>query len=210
MRGRRAARRMVVSTEWVGVSRPCRASFAAPAAAADERTARADLVGSAKFWFDAVLLAGRQHRHRRWPGRWGGCWTRAGAGSGTAPAAVGGAGRTRVTDITVVARNWTRRPGWWTWAHGSRGDRFCAFDSGGLADAVAAVKRWSAPFQRVAAVCRHLTAIPVLLDAIYDRAHTAGRRGRIGGRAGVQRAADVAASGVRAGGVFTGLPAPKR
>ncbi|REM36719.1 shikimate dehydrogenase, partial [Mycobacterium tuberculosis] len=48
--------------------------------------------------------------------------------------------------------------------------RFCAFDSGGLADAVAAAEVLvsTIPAEVAAGYAGTLAAIPVLLDAIYD------------------------------------------
>lgn len=202
--------------EWVGVSVTMPGKFAA-LRFADERTARADLVGSANTLVpDAAWLAGRQHRHRRGGrGVGGGCWTRAGAGvRGTAPAAVVGLAELGVTDITVVARNSDKAAR--LVDLGTRvgvATRFCAFDSGGLADAVAAAEVLvsTIPAEVAAGYAGTLAAIPVLLDAIYDPWPTplAAAVGSAGGRviSGLQMLLHQAFAQVEQ---FTGLPAPAK
>lgn len=200
--------------EWVGVSVTMPGKFAA-LRFADERTARADLVGSANTlvrtphgWradntdIDGVagalgaaaghaLVLGSGGPHRRpW---WG--WPN--SGSPTSP-------WWRATR--------TRRPGWWTWAHGSAWRPGSARSTAvGWPMRWPPRKCWSAPFQRRwPRVCRHLGRDPGAVGRhLRSVAHTAGRRGRIGGRAGDQRAADVAASGVRAGGAVHRATCPR-
>ena len=94
--------------EWVGVSVTMPGKFAA-LRFADERTPRAELVGSANTLVrSADGMAGRQHRHRRRDGRAGpavsGHAIVVGSG-GTAPAVVVGLAELGVQRITVVARN---------------------------------------------------------------------------------------------------------
>lgn len=150
--------------EWVGVSVTMPGKFAA-LRFADERTARADLVGSAN------------------------------------------------TDITVVARNSDKAAR--LVDLGTRvgvATRFCAFDSGGLADAVAAAEVLvsTIPAEVAAGYAGTLAAIPVLLDAIYDPWPTplAAAVGSAGGRviSGLQMLLHQAFAQVEQ---FTGLPAPR-
>lgn len=165
--------------EWVGVSVTMPGKFAA-LRFADERTARADLVGSAN-----TLV--------RTPHGW-----RAELG---------------VTDITVVARNSDKAAR--LVDLGTRvgvATRFCAFDSGGLADAVAAAEVLvsTIPAEVAAGYAGTLAAIPVLLDAIYDPWPTplAAAVGSAGGRviSGLQMLLHQAFAQVEQ---FTGLPAPR-
>ncbi len=150
-----------------------------------------------------------------WPGRWGRlldtrwCW---GPG-GTAPAAVVGLAELGVTDITVVARNSDKAAR--LVDLGTRvgvATRFCAFDSGGLADAVAAAEVLvsTIPAEVAAGYAGTLAAIPVLLDAIYDPWPTplAAAVGSAGGRviSGLQMLLHQAFAQVEQ---FTGLPAPR-
>ncbi len=111
----------------------------------------------------------------------------------------------RVTDITVVAPVGQARP---------RGPGHTVGVATPVLHSTAVGWRWrrgsaeSATISGVYGVSRHLGAITVL-DAIYDPWPTPlARRGRIGRQAGDQRAADVAASGVRAGGAVHRVPAP--
>lgn len=150
-----------------------------------------------------------------WPGRWGRlldtrwCWVR-----GTAPAAVVGLAELGVTDITVVARNSDKAAR--LVDLGTRvgvATRFCAFDSGGLADAVAAAEVLvsTIPAEVAAGYAGTLAAIPVLLDAIYDPWPTplAAAVGSAGGRviSGLQMLLHQAFAQVEQ---FTGLPAPAK
>ncbi|REO97191.1 shikimate dehydrogenase [Mycobacterium tuberculosis] len=163
--------------EWVGVSVTMPGKFAA-LRFADERTARADLVGSAN-----TLV--------RTPHGW----------------------RADNTDITVVARNSDKAAR--LVDLGTRvgvATRFCAFDSGGLADAVAAAEVLvsTIPAEVAAGYAGTLAAIPVLLDAIYDPWPTplAAAVGSAGGRviSGLQMLLHQAFAQVEQ---FTGLPAPR-
>lgn len=92
------------------------------------------------------------------------------------------------------------------------GTRFCAFDSGGLADAVAAAEVLvsTIPAEVAAGYAGTLAAIPVLLDAIYDPWPTplAAAVGSAGGRviSGLQMLLHQAFAQVEQ---FTGLPAPR-
>lgn len=163
--------------EWVGVSVTMPGKFAA-LRFADERTARADLVGSAN-----TLV--------RTPHGW----------------------RADNTDITVVARNSDKAAR--LVDLGTRvgvATRFCALDSGGLADAVAAAEVLvsTIPAEVAAGYAGTLAAIPVLLDAIYDPWPTplAAAVGSAGGRviSGLQMLLHQAFAQVEQ---FTGLPAPR-
>lgn len=163
--------------EWVGVSVTMPGKFAA-LRFADERTARADLVGSAN-----TLV--------RTPHGW----------------------RADNTDIDGVARNSDKAAR--LVDLGTRvgvATRFCAFDSGGLADAVAAAEVLvsTIPAEVAAGYAGTLAAIPVLLDAIYDPWPTplAAAVGSAGGRviSGLQMLLHQAFAQVEQ---FTGLPAPR-
>lgn len=132
---------------------------------------------------------------------------------GTAPAAVVGLAELGVTDITVVARNSDKAAR--LVDLGTRvgvATRFCAFDSGGLADAVAAAEVLvsTIPAEVAAGYAGTLAAIPVLLDAIYDPWPTplAAAVGSAGGRviSGLQMLLHQAFAQVEQ---FTGLPAPR-
>ncbi len=182
----------VVSDRWVGVSVTMPGKFAA-LRFADERTARARTL-SVSVTPGAAWLAGRQ-ASTGWPGRWGGCWTRAGAGvQGTAPAAVVGAGRTQghrhhrggAQLRTRAARlvDLGTRVGVAT--------RFCAFDSGGLADAVAAAEVLvsTIPAEVAAGHAGTLAAIRCCWTPSTIRGPPLAAAVRIGGQAG-DRAADV-------------------
>lgn len=118
-----------------------------------------------------------------------------------------------VTDITVVARNSDKAAR--LVDLGTRvgvATRFCAFDSGGLADAVAAAEVLvsTIPAEVAAGYAGTLAAIPVLLDAIYDPWPTplAAAVGSAGGRviSGLQMLLHQAFAQVEQ---FTGLPAPR-
>lgn len=201
--------------EWVGVSVTMPGKFAA-LRFADERTARADLVGSAN------TLVRRPHGWRAdntdIDGVAGALGAAAGhalvlGSGGTAPAAVVGLAELGVTDITVVARNSDKAAR--LVDLGTRvgvATRFCAFDSGGLADAVAAAEVLvsTIPAEVAAGYAGTLAAIPVLLDAIYDPWPTplAAAVGSAGGRviSGLQMLLHQAFAQVEQ---FTGLPAPR-
>lgn len=121
--------------------------------------------------------------------------------------------RSETTDITVVARNSDKAAR--LVDLGTRvgvATRFCAFDSGGLADAVAAAEVLvsTIPAEVAAGYAGTLAAIPVLLDAIYDPWPTplAAAVGSAGGRviSGLQMLLHQAFAQVEQ---FTGLPAPR-
>lgn len=196
--------------EWVGVSVTMPGKFAA-LQFADERTARAELVGSANTlvrtdtgWradntdVDGVIGA---------LGRVSGRAAVLGSG-GTAPAAVVGLAELGVQDISIVARN-----------------RDKAEPLVGLAARVGAQARWielgspladidvvvsTIPADVAAAHVDTLVATPVLLDAIYDPWPTplAVAVESAGGRviSGLEMLLNQAFAQVEQ---FTGLPAPK-
>lgn len=201
--------------EWVGVSVTMPGKFAA-LRFADERTARAEQVGSAN-----TLV--------RTPGGWradntdidgvagalGSASGRAlvcGSG-GTAPAAVVGLAELGVTGITVVARNPDKAAR--LLELGSRvgvATRFCELDSPGLADEVAAAEVLisTIPAEVASRYGGTFAAIPVLLDAIYNPWPTplAAAVSAAGGRvvSGLQMLLHQAFAQVEQ---FTGLPAPR-
>lgn len=201
--------------EWVGVSVTKPGKFAA-LRFADERTARAELVGSANTlvrtptgWrADNTDIDGVTGALGRASGRALVC----GSG-GTAPAAVVGLAELGVTGITVVARDPDKaarlvdlgaRVGVET--------RFCGLDAGGLADEVAAAQVLvsTIPADVAARYAGALAPIPVLLDAVYDPWPTplAAAVAAAGGRVinGLQMLLHQAFAQVEQ---FTGLPAPR-
>lgn len=201
--------------EWVGVSVTMPGKFAA-LRVADERSARAEQVGSAN-----TLV--------RTPGGWradntdiDGITGALGAASGhalvcgsggTAPAAVVGLAELGVTGITVLARNRDKaarlvdlgvRAGVPT--------RFCELDGPGLADEVAAAEVLisTIPADVAARYAGTFAPVPVLLDAIYNPWPTplAQAVAAAGGRvvSGLQMLLHQAFAQVEQ---FTGLPAPR-
>ncbi|WP_224770429.1 shikimate dehydrogenase [Mycobacterium simulans] len=159
--------------EWVGVSVTMPGKFAA-LRFADERTARAEQVGSAntlvrtpRGWradntdIDGVAGAvGAASGHALVCGS-----------GGTAPAAVVGLAELGVTGITVVARNPEKAAR--LVDLGTRvgvATRFCDLDSPGLADEVGAAQVLvsTIPADAVAHYAGTFATIPVLLDAIYN------------------------------------------
>ncbi len=202
--------------EWVGVSVTMPGKFAA-LRFADERTARAEQVGSANTlvrtstgWradntdIDGVVGA---------LGRASGQALVAGSG-GTAPAAVVGLATLGVTGITVVARD--RDKAARLVELGSRvgvSTRYCGlYDDGGLANAVAVAQVLVSTLP-VDVAARHadtFAAIPVLLDAIYDPWPTplAAAVHAAGGQviSGLQMLLHQAFAQVEQ---FTGMPAPR-
>ena len=205
--------------EWVGLSVTMPGKFAA-LRFADERTARAEQVGSAN-----TLV--------RTPGGWradntdvdgvsgalasiGGPSGRAlvcGSG-GTAPAAVVGLAELGVTGITVVARNPDKAAR--LVELGTRlgvATRFCGLDSAGVADEVAAadVLVNTIPVDVASRYAAAFAAIPVLLDAVYDPWPTplAVAVAAAGGRviSGLQMLLHQAFAQVEQ---FTGLAAPRQ
>ncbi|MDT5256228.1 MAG: shikimate dehydrogenase [Mycobacterium sp.] len=204
--------------EWVGVSVTMPGKFAA-LRFADEHTQRAAQVGSAN-----TLL--------RTPTGWradntdidgvsgalasiGGASGRAlvcGSG-GTAPAAVVGLADLGVTGITVVARDPQKAAR--LVDLGTRigvPTRFCALDSGELAEQVAAAEVLvsTIPAEVATRYAATFAAIPVLLDAVYDPWPTplAEAVTAAGGRVigGLQMLLHQAFAQVEQ---FTGLPAPR-
>jgi shikimate dehydrogenase len=204
--------------EWVGVSVTMPGKFAA-LRFADERTERAGQVGSAntlvrtaRGWradnTDIDGVSGALASIGGTSGRALVC----GSG-GTAPAAVAGLAQLGVTGITVVARSPEKAAR--LVDLGTRigvGTRFCALDSDGLADAVAAAEVLvsTIPADVAARYTATFAPIPVLLDAVYDPWPTplAAAVAAAGGRviSGVQMLLHQAFAQVEQ---FTGLPAPR-
>ena len=159
--------------EWVGVSVTMPGKFAA-LRFADERTARAELVGSANTlvhtatgWradnTDVEGITGAL-------GAVSGDVVVVGAG-GTARAAVVGAGRLGVRRVTVVARNQAKtEPLLALAAEAGVNAHWHDFTAAGLDDEIAASGALISTIP-AAAAARHLRVFeraPVLLDAIYD------------------------------------------
>jgi shikimate dehydrogenase len=159
--------------EWVGVSVTMPGKFAA-LRFADERTLRAELVGSANTlvrsetgWradntdIDGVMGA---------LGQASGCAIVVGSG-GTAPAVVVGLAELGVQRITVVARNHKKAaPLVELAAKSGVVGRWCDIDGAEFAPAVAEVDVVvnTVPADAVARYAPTLASTPVLLDAIYD------------------------------------------
>ncbi len=201
--------------EWVGVSVTAPGKFAA-LRFADERTERAEQVGSAN-----TLV--------RTPGGWradntdidgvsgavgaASGWALVCGSGGTAPAAVAGLAQLGVSGITVVARNPEKAAR--LVDLGTRigvPTRFCGLDGGELADEVAAAEVLvsTIPADVASQYTDVFATIPVLLDAVYDpwptplAAAVAGAGGRVIN--GVQMLLHQAFAQVEQ---FTGLPAPR-
>lgn len=201
--------------EWVGVSVTAPGKFAA-LQFADERTERAEQVGSANTlvrtahgWradnTDVDGVAGAVGSASGWA-------LVCGSG-GTAPAAVAGLAQLGVSGITVVARNpekATRLVD--LGARVGVPTRFCVLDSAELADEVAAAEVLvsTIPADVAGRYAATFAAIPVLLDAVYDPWPTplAAAVAAAGGRVinGVQMLLHQAFAQVEQ---FTGLPAPR-
>jgi shikimate dehydrogenase len=201
--------------EWVGVSVTMPGKFAA-LRFADERTDRAELVGSA----NTLLRTPRGWRadNTDIDGVMGALGTASGravvSGSGgTAPAAIVALAGLGVGDITVVARNpdkAARLVGLATRVGAAA--RFCDLDSGDAADAVkaAGVLVSTLPADVAGRYAEVFAGAPVLLDAIYDPWPTplAAAVAAAGGRviSGLQMLLHQAFAQVEQ---FTGLPAPR-
>jgi len=201
--------------EWVGVSVTMPGKFAA-LRFADERTARAEQVGSA----NTLVRTARGWRADNTDidgvagalGQASGHALVAGSG-GTAPAAVVGLATLGVTGITVVARN------------PDKADRlvdlgarvgvattYCGLDDDALTDAVAGAQVLvsTLPADVAARYAEAFAAVPVLLDAIYNPWPTplAAAVQAAGGRviSGLQMLLHQAFAQVEQ---FTGMPAPR-
>jgi shikimate dehydrogenase len=204
--------------EWVGVSVTKPGKFAA-LRFADERSERAELVGSANTLVRTP--SGWRADNTDVDGVRGALASIGGASGhalvcgsgGTAPAAVVGLARLGVQGVTVVARDPAKaarlvdlgaRVGVVT--------RFCALDGGGLADAVAGAEVLvsTIPADVAARYAGAFAAIPVLLDAVYDPWPTplAAAVAAAGGRviSGLQMLLHQAFAQVEQ---FTGQPAPR-
>jgi shikimate dehydrogenase len=201
--------------EWVGVSVTMPGKFAA-LRFADERTARAQQVGSAN-----TLV--------RTPGGWradntdvdgvtgalgsASGWALVCGSGGTAPAAVVGLAELGVAGITVVARNPDKAAR--LVDLGTRlgvATRFRGLDTPGVADEVAAagVLVNTVPVDVASRYAAAFAGIPVLLDSVYDPWPTplADAVAAAGGRviSGLQMLLHQAFAQVEQ---FTGLPAPR-
>jgi shikimate dehydrogenase len=201
--------------EWVGVSVTMPGKFAA-LRFADERTDRADLVGSA----NTLLRTPRGWRadNTDIDGVMGALGTASGravvSGSGgTAPAAIVALTELGVGDITVVARNADKAARLVELAtRVGTAARFCDLDGGGVADAVTAagVLVSTLPADVAGRYADVFAAAPVLLDAIYDPWPTplAAAVATAGGQVinGLQMLLHQAFAQVEQ---FTGLPAPR-
>ena len=201
--------------EWVGVSVTMPGKFAA-LRFADERTERAERVGSANTLVRTP--AGWLADNTDVDGVAGAIGSASGqalvcGSGGTAPAAVVGLAQLGVPGITVVARNPDKaarlvdlgtRVGVPT--------RFCELGSRELAGAVASAEVLvsTIPADVAARYADTFAAIPVLLDAVYDPWPTplAAAVGATGGRviSGLQMLLHQAFAQVEQ---FTGLPAPR-
>ncbi len=201
--------------EWVGVSVTMPGKFAA-LAFADERTARAELVGSA----NTLVRTPRGWRadNTDIDGVTGALGAASGhavvcGSGGTAPAVVVGLAELGVGVITVVARN-PDKAARLVELGGRAGVAvgFCELDSAALADemATAAVLVNTLPAEVAARYAETLARAPVVLDAIYDPWPTplATAVTAAGGRVigGLQMLLHQAFKQVE---LFTGLPAPR-
>lgn len=201
--------------EWVGVSVTMPGKFAA-LRFADERTERAELVGSANTLVRTP--AGWRADNTDVDGVTGAIGSASGralvcGSGGTAPAAVVGLAALGVTGITVVARD-PQKASRLTDLGVRLGvpTRFCELEGDGLAGEVAGAEVLvsTIPADVAARYAGTLAPIPVLLDAVYDPWPTplAAAVGAAGGRVinGLQMLLHQAFSQVEQ---FTGLPAPR-
>jgi shikimate dehydrogenase len=201
--------------EWVGVSVTAPGKFAA-LGFADERTERAEQVGSANTlvrtphgWrADNTDIDGVSGAIGSASG-----WALVCGSGGTAPAAVVGLAQLGVAGITVVARNPEKAAR--LVDLGARigvPTRFSRLDGAALADEVATAEVLvsTIPVDVAAQYADTFAAIPVLLDAVYDPWPTplAAAVAHAGGRVinGVQMLLHQAFAQVEQ---FTGLPAPR-
>ncbi len=200
---------------WVGVSVTMPGKFAA-LRVADERTARAELVGSA----NTLVRTPRGWRadNTDVDGVTGALGTAEGpavvlGSGGTAPAAVVALAGLGVGEVTVVARD--RRKAARLVELGGRVGltaRFCALDDAALAGAAAAagVLVNTIPAEVAARYAQLLAGVPVLLDVVYHPWPTplAAAVTAAGGRvvSGLQMLLHQAYTQVE---LFTGLPAPR-
>jgi shikimate dehydrogenase len=183
---------------------------------ADERAERAALVGSANTLVRTT--GGWRADNTDIDGVAGAVGSASGralvcGSGGTAPAAVVGLAELGVPGITVVARNPEKAAR--LVDLGTRvgvATRFCGLDSGELADQVAAAEVLvsTIPADVAAPYADTFSAIPVLLDAVYDPWPTplATAVAAAGGRviSGLQMLLHQAFAQVEQ---FTGLPAPR-
>ena len=201
--------------EWVGVSVTMPGKFAA-LQFADERTDRAELVGSA----NTLVRTPRGWRadNTDVDGVTGALGTATGAAvvsgsGGTAPAAIVALAELGVTDITIAARNADKAAGLVELARRvGAAVRFCDLNGDAVADAVTAagVLVNTLPADVAARYAQFFVGAPVLLDAIYDPWPTplASAVTAAGGRviSGLQMLLHQAFAQVEQ---FTGLPAPR-
>ncbi len=159
--------------EWVGLSVTMPGKFAA-LAFADERTARADLVGSANTLVHTAT--GWRADNTDIDGVTGALGSAGPTGlvlgaGGTAPAAVVGLAALGVQQVTVVARNPDKADRLLGVAEAAGvSAHYCPLDGPGLASHVAAasVVINTLPADAAAGYAAAVASAPVLLDAIYD------------------------------------------